>query len=86
MLFINGLNDKLFPVPGVKKAYAIMHDVWNRQKAGDRLVTELRDITHSCGIEEQKSVLDFMNKFLRSETFDHFLLQCCLNRLSMKQQ
>lgn len=65
MFFINGLNDKLFPVPGVKKAYAIMHDVWNSQKAGDRLVTELRDITHSCGIEEQKSVLDFMNKFLK---------------------
>lgn len=65
MFFINGLNDKLFPVPGVKKAYAIMHDVWNSQKAGDKLVTELRDITHSCGIEEQKSVLDFMNKFLK---------------------
>lgn len=65
IFFINGLNDKLFPVPGVKKAYAIMHDVWNSQKAGDRLVTELRDITHSCGIEEQKSVLDFMNKFLK---------------------
>lgn len=65
MFFINGLNDKLFPVPGVKKAYAIMHDVWNSQKAGDRLMTELRDITHSCGIEEQKRVLDFMNKFLK---------------------
>ena len=65
MLFINGLSDKLFPVPGVKKAYAIMHEVWNSQNAGDRLVTELRPITHSCGIEEQRSVLDFMNKYLK---------------------
>lgn len=65
MLFINGLKDKLFPVPGVKKAYDIMHNVWNSHGAGDRLVTELRPITHSCGIEEQKSVLDFMDKYLK---------------------
>lgn len=65
MLFINGQHDKLFPVVGVKKAYDIMHEVWDSQKAGDRLVTELRDITHSCGIAEQHSVLEFMNKYLK---------------------
>lgn len=65
MLFINGLNDKLFPVPGVKKAYNIMHDVWKSQNADGRLVTELRPIAHSCGIEEQRRVLDFMNKYLK---------------------
>ena len=28
MLFINGTKDKLFPVPGVKDAFAEMHKVW----------------------------------------------------------
>ena len=31
MLFINGSQDKLFPVAGAQKAFAIMHDVWESQ-------------------------------------------------------
>ena len=41
MLFINGENDKLFPVPGVKKAFSQMHDVWRSQGADDKLETEI---------------------------------------------
>lgn len=65
MLFINGSQDKLFPVAGVKKAFQIMHDTWDSQGCGDRLVTELWEMPHSCGKKSQLYVLDFFDKYLR---------------------
>ena len=65
MLFINGSQDKLFPVAGVKKAFQIMHDTWDSQGCGDRLITELWDMPHSCGKKSQQYVLDFFDKYLR---------------------
>ena len=64
MLFINGSQDKLFPVAGEKKAFAIMHDVWESQGAGDNLETELWDMPHSCPLRAQERVLQFFQKFL----------------------
>ena len=64
MLFINGAQDKLFPVPGVEKAFAIMHDVWRSQHADDRLVTEIWDMPHSCPREAQRRALEFFRKHL----------------------
>ena len=64
MLFINGSQDKLFPVPGEKKAFAIMHDVWESQGAGDNLETELWDMPHSCPLRAQERVLAFFRRFL----------------------
>ena len=64
MLFINGSQDKLFPVAGVEKAFSIMHDTWKSQGADDKLETELWDIPHSCDRKAQKRVLDFFNKHL----------------------
>ena len=65
MLFINGSQDKLFPVAGVKKAFQIMHDTWDSQRAGDKLQTELWDIPHSCGKAVQQRVLEFFDRHLR---------------------
>ena len=65
MLFINGSQDKLFPVAGVKKAFQIMHDTWDSQGCRDRLVTELWEMPHSCGKKSQQYVLDFFDKYLR---------------------
>ena len=65
MLFINGSQDKLFPVPGVEKAFTIMHDVWQSQGVDDRLVTELWNMPHSCPREAQRRALDFFKKHLR---------------------
>ena len=65
MLFINGSQDKLFPVAGVKKAFQIMHDTWDSQGCGDRLVTELWKMPHSCGKKSQLYVLNFFDKYLR---------------------
>jgi dienelactone hydrolase len=65
MLFINGTKDKLFPVPGVKDAFAEMHKVWKRQGADNLLDTELWEIPHSCGLKAQEKMLDFLDKNLK---------------------
>ncbi len=64
MLFINGSQDKLFPVAGVEKAFATMHDTWKSQGADERLETELWDMPHSCGLRAQERVLEFFKKNL----------------------
>ena len=64
MLFINGSQDKLFPVAGVKKAFNIMHKTWQSQGAADNLETELWDMPHSCGLNAQLRVLQFFQKHL----------------------
>lgn len=65
MLFINGRQDKLFPVEGVEKAFAVMHDVWRSQLADSQLETELWDIPHSCGLKAQQRILEFLDKTLK---------------------
>lgn len=64
-LFINGTQDKLFKVPGVEKAFKIMHDVWDSQNAGQNLETELWPIPHSCGVKAQQRVLELFDKHLK---------------------
>ena len=64
MLFINGSKDKLFSVAGANKAFAIMHDVWQSQGAGDLLETELWEMPHSCPLRAQQRVLEFFQKHL----------------------
>lgn len=65
MLFINGIKDKLFPVPGVKDAFAEMHKVWKSQGADNLLDTELWEIPHSCGLKAQEKMLEFLDKNLK---------------------
>ena len=65
MLFINGSQDKLFPVPGVEKAFRIMHETWTSQQADSLLETELWDIPHSCPIIAQERMLQFFEKRLK---------------------
>jgi dienelactone hydrolase len=64
MLFINGSQDKLFPVAGVEKAFATMRATWESQGAGDCLETELWEMPHSCGKRSQQRVLAFFKKHL----------------------
>ena len=65
MLFINGTKDKLFPVLGVKDAFAEMHKVWKSQGADNLLDTELWKIPHSCGLKAQEKMLEFLDKNLK---------------------
>jgi dienelactone hydrolase len=64
MLFINGTQDKLFPIPGVEKAFAEMNKVWRSQQVDERLETEIWDIPHSCGLRAQERILEFFQKNL----------------------
>ena len=65
MLFINGTQDKLFKIPGVEKAFGIMRDVWNSQGADRNFEAELWPIPHSCGVNAQQRVLEFLDKHLK---------------------
>ncbi len=65
MLFVNGKQDKLFPVPGVEKAFKIMKDTWESQGAADVLDLELWDIPHSCPKTFQEKTLSFFEKYLK---------------------
>ena len=65
MLFINGTKDKLFPVPGVKDAFAEMRKVWKSQESDNLLDTELWEIPHSCGLKAQEKMLEFLDKNLK---------------------
>ena len=65
MLFIIGSQDKLFHVPGVEKAFRILHDVWQSQGADDRLETELWDMPHACPVKAQERTLQFLDKHLK---------------------
>ncbi len=64
MLFINGSQDKLFPVAGAEKAFLTMHETWKSQSAGNKLETELWDMPHSCPKKAQERVLQFFKKYL----------------------
>lgn len=63
-LFINGSKDKLFPVAGAEKAFREMRRVWEGQKAGANLITEMWDMPHGCPPDAQKRVLDFFKEKL----------------------
>lgn len=64
-LFFNGTQDKLFPVQGVKDAYATLQSVWESQQATDRLVTKIWEEKHFFNKEMQKETLEFFNRWLK---------------------
>ena len=64
MIFINGTQDKLFPVPGVEKAFDIMRKTWKSQNAEDKIETILMEMPHGCPLDAQKAVLSFLKNNL----------------------
>ncbi|MCC6491034.1 MAG: dienelactone hydrolase family protein [Candidatus Hydrogenedentes bacterium] len=65
MLFFNGTEDSLFPVPGVEAAYAKMRAVWESQGAGDRLETKLWPVPHEFNAAMQAEAFDWMDKWVK---------------------
>jgi hypothetical protein len=65
MLFYNGEQDTLFPVPSVREAYAKMRKVWESQNAGDRLVTKLWPVPHVYSIEMQEAAFAWLDRWLK---------------------
>lgn len=65
MLFMNGTKDKLFPVQGVKDAYAEMHRVWQSQGADELLQTRLVESPHYFDRAMQQEAIAFLNGVFR---------------------
>lgn len=65
MLFYNGERDGLFPIPGVKAAYARMRRVWESQGAGDRLVTEIWPVPHEFNQAMQEKAFTWLDRLLK---------------------
>ncbi len=64
MLFLNGEQDGLFPVEGVKSAYARMGRVWQSQDVAEQLVTELWPVPHVFNQEMQEKTFAWLDKQL----------------------
>jgi len=64
MLFYNGLQDRLFPVPGVKQAYEKMRSVWNSQGRAEVLETRLWDVPHEFNAEMQDAAFAWLDQQL----------------------
>jgi dienelactone hydrolase len=62
MLFYNGLQDKLFPIPTVKSAYEKLHNIWRSQGMEDRLETRLWDVPHTFNLEMQETAFDWLDQ------------------------
>jgi len=66
MLFFNGRQDGLFPVPSVEESYTKMRKIWESQNAGKNLVTKLWDVPHEFNREMQEEAFDWLDKQLNS--------------------
>jgi len=64
MLFYNGEQDMLFPIPGVRDAYARMRRVWDGQAAGERLETKLWSVPHVFTREMQDEAFAWLGRQL----------------------
>lgn len=65
MLFYNGLQDGLFPVDGVERAYGKMRAVWASQVADERLVTKLWDVPHEFNKDMQAEAFAWLDAQLK---------------------
>jgi dienelactone hydrolase len=64
MLFYNGTQDPLFPVPGVEGAFGILRGVWHSQGAESQLETRLWEVPHEFNVEMQEAAFAWLDKAL----------------------
>ncbi len=64
MLFFNGEQDGLFPIPGVEAAYRTLRTVWESQGVGDRLITKIWPVPHLFNCEMQDEVFAWFDRDL----------------------
>ncbi|MBI4557678.1 MAG: dienelactone hydrolase family protein [Candidatus Hydrogenedentes bacterium] len=62
MLFFNGTEDGLFPVPGVEAAYQKMRRVWRDGGVEDRLVTKLWPVPHEFNAAMQDEAFAWLDQ------------------------
>jgi dienelactone hydrolase len=68
MLFYNGRQDKIYPVPAVETAYEKMRTVWESQNASGNLETKLWDVPHVFSIEMQEEAFTWLKRQFRDNT------------------
>jgi dienelactone hydrolase len=71
MLFFNGDQDPLFPVPGVERAYAKMRRAWEDQGVGDCLVTRLWPVPHEFNEAMQHEAFAWLDPHLLKPRGSH---------------
>lgn len=62
MMFCSGSRDGLFPVECIKDAFTKMRQVWDSQKAGDKLITKLYDSPHEYNLSMQADAFEWLDK------------------------
>lgn len=67
MMFCNGEQDGLFPVPAVQDAYAKMRQVWKSQRADGRLETRLWGVPHEFNREMQDAAFAWLDRVMNNE-------------------
>lgn len=65
MLFYNGTEDALFPVPGVEASYTRMRKVWESQGASKDLETRLWPVPHEFNEEMQEAAFAWIAQRLQ---------------------
>lgn len=63
--FLNGRNDRLFPVDASQAAFDRMQAIYAKAGAQGRLRTEFFDGGHHCGLREQALILDYFRQQFR---------------------
>ena len=64
MLFYNGEQDALFPIPSVREAYGKMQRVWDSQGVGGRLETKIWDVPHCFNQQMQEEASSWLGQHL----------------------
>jgi len=64
MLFYNGTEDTLFPIPGVDRAFGILREAWERAGADEALVTEWWEAPHLFNEAMQEKVFAWLDEKL----------------------
>ena len=62
MMFLCGGRDHLFPAASIEEAFGKMRQVWESQKAADRLVTRLYDAPHEFNATMQNDAFDWLDR------------------------
>ena len=64
-MFLSGSVDDLFPVETINDAFAKMHQVWDLENVGDRLVTNLYVAPHEFNLTMQKDAFTWLDTVLK---------------------
>lgn len=59
-LFLNGRQDKLFPVHAVERSFARMQEIYEEKGAAGMLHTEFFEGPHHCGKDVQKRIAEYL--------------------------